>query len=71
MKFKGPWELYDIEADRTEQHDLAEQKPELVNELSTKWEAWAARSDVDPWEGAKRTDWGAEIPTKKQRAPAG
>ena len=26
MKLKGPWELYDIEADRTEQHDLSKEQ---------------------------------------------
>lgn len=74
MKFKGPWELYDIEADRTEQHDLVEQEPELVKDLIAEWEAWAARSDVDQWEGAKRTDWGGEIKEpekeKKKSVPA-
>ena len=28
MKYKGPWELYDMEADRTEQHNLIKEKPE-------------------------------------------
>ena len=29
----GPWELYDMEADRTEMHDLAAAQPERVREL--------------------------------------
>ena len=36
-----PWELYDIEADGTELHDLAGQMSEKVEELSALWEAWA------------------------------
>ena len=32
MKYKGPWELYDIEADRTEQHNLIDEEPELAQE---------------------------------------
>jgi len=34
---KGPWELYDLKTDRTELHDLAAAKPDLVKELSEKW----------------------------------
>jgi arylsulfatase A-like enzyme len=49
-----PWRLYDLAADRTEQNDLASSKPEVVKELSTKWDAWAARANVLPvgaWRG--------------------
>ena len=45
----GPWELYDIAADRTESNDLAATHPEKVRELVAKWEAWAARANVLPW----------------------
>jgi len=37
----GQWELYDLETDRTELNDLADQKPRLVRELSTAYERWA------------------------------
>jgi len=43
-----PWELYDMQADRTELHDLAGEKPELVAELSAMWDAWAIRAHVLP-----------------------
>ena len=42
------WELYDIEADRSEQNDLAAKLPERVRELSGKWDAYAARAAVLP-----------------------
>jgi arylsulfatase len=42
----GPWELYDIDADRTEMHDLAAEQPERVKAMREKWEAWAAAPDV-------------------------
>lgn len=42
------WELYDMEADRTEMHDLADQYPDRVKEMSAAWEKWAAESDVLP-----------------------
>jgi arylsulfatase len=32
------WELYNLETDRTELHNLAEQHPELVQELATLWQ---------------------------------
>ncbi len=61
MKFKGPWELYDMEADRTERHDLLAQEPEVATRLIHEWESWAKRADVDPWIGAVRNDYGGEI----------
>jgi arylsulfatase len=42
------WELYDIAADRREMNDLAAKHPDKVKELSTKWDAWAARAGVLP-----------------------
>jgi arylsulfatase len=45
----GPWELYDMDADRSEMHDLAGQQPQRVAEMTKKWEAWARRADVLPW----------------------
>ena len=34
------WELYDMEADRTESNDLAEQHPDLVKEMAEMYVAW-------------------------------
>jgi arylsulfatase len=45
----GRWELYDMEADRTEMHDLAAQQPERVAEMAADWEAWAERVGVVEW----------------------
>ncbi|MFN0085120.1 MAG: arylsulfatase [Blastocatellia bacterium] len=42
------WELYDIEADRTEMNDLAARLPDKVRDLSAAWDAWAARAKVLP-----------------------
>lgn len=36
----GAWELYDMETDRTEMHDLAATMPDRVKELREKWEAY-------------------------------
>ncbi|MFW6154358.1 MAG: arylsulfatase [Planctomycetota bacterium] len=46
----SPWELYDIETDRTELNDLAADHPEVVEALATSWEDWATRCGVIPRE---------------------
>ena len=45
---RGKWELFDLKADRTEQHDLAAKHPRQVRELTQQWRAWATRSNVLP-----------------------
>jgi arylsulfatase A-like enzyme len=45
----GAWELYDLKADRTEQHDLAAAQPDKVKELAAEWRAWAERAKVLPY----------------------
>lgn len=40
------WELYDMEADRTEVNDLSAKYPEMVKKLSESWQNWAERSEV-------------------------
>jgi arylsulfatase len=50
------WELYDIESDRTEQHNLAAAQPQRVQQMAAQWDAWAARANVLPlgaWRGAQ------------------
>ncbi len=44
----GTWELYDLKADRTEQHNLVTEHPARVKELTDKWQAWALRAHVEP-----------------------
>ncbi|MBN1343069.1 MAG: arylsulfatase [Phycisphaerae bacterium] len=50
---RGKWELYDMEADRTETNDLAADHPERVKAMSSKWEGWAERANVLPWPWGK------------------
>jgi arylsulfatase A-like enzyme len=45
----GKWELYDIDADRTEMHDLSTTDPDRTRAMAEKWETWAKRDDVLPW----------------------
>lgn len=51
----GKWELYDIEKDRSELHDLAEQQPERVKDMNDKWQAYAERANVIPWPVDKKS----------------
>lgn len=44
----GPWELYNIAEDRSEQNDLAASQPELTEKLAKMWLAYAERANVLP-----------------------
>jgi arylsulfatase len=46
---QGPWELYDLEADRTELKNLAAAEPARVARLAEFYDAWAKRAHVLPW----------------------
>ena len=45
---QGPWELYRMDQDRSELHNLADQESSRVQELSIDWMAWAERARVLP-----------------------
>jgi arylsulfatase A-like enzyme len=45
----GAWELYDMEADRTESRDLAAQHPDRIRQMIARWETWATQNEVLPW----------------------
>lgn len=62
-KENRPWELYDMEADRTEMHDLAAEHPEFVSRLAAAWEEWAKRADVLPlgaWRGREKVTFSTQ-----------
>lgn len=46
----GAWELYDMEADRTETRDLAGAEPARVAALAAEHEGWMRRAGVLPWD---------------------
>ncbi len=60
-KFKDPWELYDIEADRTETTNIINQHPQIAERLIAAYEVFAKRAHVEIWPGEKRTDWAGVI----------
>jgi arylsulfatase len=45
-RYPRDWELYDMDADRTELHDLAAQQPRRVQEMAAQYDAWAKRCGV-------------------------
>lgn len=47
-------QLYDMEADRSEMHDLADDMPERFTDLAQRYERWARQARVLPWERAGR-----------------
>ena len=42
----GDWELYDLEADRTELRDLSEKEPDRAAAMLRAWKAWADATGV-------------------------
>ena len=48
-RWRHGWELYDLEADRTELRNLAAARPDRVRELAALYEDWAERAGVGSW----------------------
>ncbi|AMV20916.1 arylsulfatase [Planctomyces sp. SH-PL14] len=58
-KENQPWELYDIDRDRTESNNLAAAEPERARTMAAQWDAYAARANVLPlgtWRGAQSAE---------------
>jgi arylsulfatase A-like enzyme len=51
-----PWQLYDMENDRSETKDLSAKYPELVKKMVGMWEPWAHKTNVYPmpWKEEKK-----------------
>jgi arylsulfatase A-like enzyme len=48
LPFAGAWELYDINADRSETVDLSKKHPKVVEDLASMWDKWAKDNRVYP-----------------------
>ena len=49
MPHEIEWELYDMENDRSETHNVAAQQPDIVTKLVGEWERWARRVGAEPF----------------------
>lgn len=47
--YPGDWELYDMNADRTESDDFSDDHPDVVQELNELYEKWAMKCNVTTW----------------------
>ena len=47
--FPGTWELYDMDIDRTELHNLADSMPQRVVAMANAYKTWADRVGAQPW----------------------
>ena len=50
----APWELYDLEADRTELNDLVQKVPASVNELGKRYQEWARTVGVEDFDELRK-----------------
>ena len=48
-RFPDGWELFDMEADRTELHDLAQAETERGRAMAAMYDGWAKKIGVQPW----------------------
>ncbi len=58
---KGEWELYDMEQDRTEMHNLVSQHPEIASRMVNQYEQWANERGIVPF-GSWNKNKGKEKP---------
>jgi arylsulfatase len=49
-KYPGPWEMYNLEKDRTELDDRIEGEKPRAKQMIAAWEGWAERCGVSPWD---------------------
>ncbi|HEY0884338.1 MAG TPA: arylsulfatase [Ramlibacter sp.] len=62
-KYPDPWELYDMELDRTELNDVAAQHPDRVKDMLAQYDAWARRCGVIPKERIDQLLREQKVPT--------
>lgn len=60
----GPWELYDMDADRTELHDLSSKDSRRVEAMAAEWHDIALATSVYPLDGRK---WNERIEAFKKK----
>jgi len=58
---KQNWELYDLDADRSETNDLVTKFPDRAKRMADQWQTWARRAHVRPW------PWDPKPKSKKKK----
>jgi arylsulfatase len=53
-RFPNRWELYNLEADRCEIHDLSSSDASHLEGMTSRYGRWAARCNVLPWDEVKK-----------------
>lgn len=53
-KYPGQWELFDLEADRSEMNNLADRHPDRAEKMAGQYAKWAARAQVQPWDQVQK-----------------
>jgi arylsulfatase len=53
-KFPDKWELFDLEADRTEMNNLVNRHPDRAEQMVAQYEKWARRAQVQPWDAVQK-----------------
>jgi len=63
-RLAADYEINDIAADRVERNNVAAQHMDVVKRLAADWDAWARRTNVDPWPGPALMPWGDNAPAR-------
>jgi arylsulfatase len=63
----SPWELYDIDQDRGEMHNVAKQHPEKVKRLAEYWDKYVQQFRVEPYGAHSLRERAADPPHAPQR----
>jgi len=50
----GPWELYDMDEDRTEMNDLSKAHPDITTKMAQQYQTWASERGVVPFGSWKK-----------------
>ncbi len=66
-KYRGPWQLYNLEKDRTETRDLFTRYPKIARDLIVKYENWVQSDLVDQWRGPERPNYGSTWTAKPSK----
>ena len=65
----GPWELYDMQADRTELNDLAKRDPKRADAMAKQWTKWARATGLEKRgkRSKKKRDTNSETSTRNTK----